>query len=668
MSGLPIIGGRVPTLLSSQVALRSLTTTNAELLRLNTQLSSGLRIQRPSDDPVGASIVGVLDRTLERDGQRDRNLTQATSVLASVDGSLGQLNELLLEAKAVASSQVGAGSDAGTRAIEAEVIAQQLTEVLAVVNREVSGIHYFGGSATATPPVESFYGGYRYTGDEGGLFADLGPEVDFPITIGADAAVGALSARIEGNVDLDASLTPDTFVRDLRGPLEGRELGTLAVTIDDGGTQTEVLVDLSIAETVGDVTNLIESAVRDADPGAFSVAFPGGVATSNDQLLFSIAPGYTLTFDDGPIGETASALGLQGATADTANATPGQDLDPRITDRTELGNLQAPIVYGDIRIENGPRSGVLTTSSGLTVGELRDELARLDLGVRLEITENGDSLAFVHEPPGLGMSISDTGTQTATSLGLRTFMATTEIDELNDGRGISIADGEIDPVTGLPDPDRNVDFEVVLTDGTSFTVDLRPEDLQTIQTVLDRINAEFAATGLGGGFVADVDPATNGIRFSDTAGGPGPIEVRRLNGFAAEDLGLLDGTASGATLTGSDRATVRVDSLFSTLIDLRDALLGDDVRGITAAGTRLEQDIDRVAAARALVGTRSARVEGAQDRLGERMLLDESLRSELRDLDVVEAATRLGILQAQLQAGLTVTAQTQPLTLLNFLG
>jgi flagellin-like hook-associated protein FlgL len=51
----------------------------------------------------------------------------------------------------------------------------------------------------------------------------------------------------------------------------------------------------------------------------------------------------------------------------------------------------------------------------------------------------------------------------------------------------------------------------------------------------------------------------------------------------------------------------------------------------------------------------------------DRQILDETIRSSLRDVDYAAASTRFAQLQLQLQAGLSVAAQSQQLTLLNFL-
>lgn len=684
MSGIPSNLSRVPSLLSSQVTLRQLTSTNQSLLHAQNQLATGLRINRPSDDAIGASLVGVLDSELELGAQRTRNLQHASGVLATVDQSIAQMNDLLLEGKTIASSQVGAGSDADTRAQEAAIIASLTSAMFAQVNAQFADLSVFGGSAVGTPAMESFRGGYRYLGDRGGLMTDLGPEIDFPITLGADAATGALSARVEGAVDLDPRLTAETFLRDLRGSTAGRELGVLEVTID-GGTPLTVQVDASGAETVGDLTDAIESAIRTADPAALGGSvWPNGVTVAGDRLeVAGVSIGYTITFADGPSGQTASALGLADFTYDavnTVNTAAAADLDPRVTDRTLLGDLDPAVAvsFGDVVFRNGGAEGTVTTAASMTVGEFREAVRRLELGIRVEVSTDGNALDVVNEVSGLRMSVSEStlGGVAAATLGIRSMVGTTLVSDLNDGRGVEIADGEIDPVTGLPDADRNVDFQVDLSDGTTFLVDLVPADLVNLQSVVDRINADAAASGLTigtgpGEFQAYIDPVSNGIALQDQMGGPEPVRVISRNGYAAEDLGLLDGVVTAGTpavLTGSDRATVRVASVFSTLVDLRVALETDDVRGITFAGERLEADLTRLASARALAGGRAQRVEDATARLEDAMVLDESIRSEIRDLDFVEASTRLSLLQLQLQAGVAAAAQSQPLSLLNFLG
>lgn len=677
MTSIPSNFDRVPTRLSSQLTRQGIMSANAQLLRAQVELSSSKRILKPSDDPIAASLINVVDQRLQLAEQRERNLTHAGSVLGTLDQALGQIAEVSQDAKEIASAQVGVLSDAPTRRQQAVIVQSLIDSMTQALNRDYAGLHLFGGERTGPAPIESFYGGYRYVGAGEGLRTDLGDGVQFPITIGADRAVGALSARHLGSVDLNPRLTTATQVADLRGPSGTGPLGSISVTIDNG-TPVTIQVDLSQAKTVGDVANIIESQIRAAVPAALTGAFPAAVGVNGEKFsIGNIAAGFDITFADGPTGQTATQLGLAGFTYDNANAVnsdPLAVLNPKVTDETTLSSLNptAAITYGGIVFRNGGRAGTVTTSAGMTVGQLREAVARLDLGIRVEVDDSGDSINIINEVSGFTMSVEESGGGTAaTTLGLRTLSGTTAISAFNHGRGVRIADGQTNPITGLPDPNRNVDFRITLTDGTNFTVDLTAADTGTVQDVINKINADASGAGLGAVFTATLTGTGNGIEFRDTAGGAGQVTVASLNAHAAEDLGLLDGVFTAgapARLTASDRATVRVDSLLSTLIDLREALEADDSIGITFAGERIEQGIELSIQARGLVGGRASRIDDAKGRLEDTSLLDQSIKSSLQDLDYIEAATRFSLLQTQMQAGLQSAASIRSLTLFSFLG
>lgn len=682
MTSIPSNLTRVPNILASKITLGGLTSTNAQLLRLQTQLSTLKRVNRPSDDPVSASLVNVLDQQLEASGQRARNLSHASSLLGVLDQRVGAINDMVLESKTIASGQLSGSSDGVTRASQATVIDSMIKELYSSLNDDYVGLSLFAGSLVGGPAVETFESGYRYMGDREGLRTDLGGHLDFPLTLSADDVVGSFSGRMEGAVDLNPTLTPETLLKDLRGPMTGvDEMGSISVTIN---ATTTIQIDLSEAETVGDAMNMIESGIRGTGIPALQFAYPNGIEidpTTGNRLRLNVAGINTIAFSDGPTGQSASALGLDSVTYTFtvgADLSAGADLNPRVTDRTLIGSMSPSTALdlgSTMLIRNGNRTGTVTVTAGMSVGELREAVRRLDIGVRVEINESGDSIDFINEVAGTRMSIEETGGGTiATTLGVRTMTSATPLSIFNDGRGVEIADNEVDE-NGNPDPFRNVDFEVALSDGTTFTVDLVPGDTTSVAGVLAKINAEAAAAGLTigngpGEFQARMDPNGNGLVLEDFRGGAAPVKVTSLNGYAAADMGFLDGaatTGTPATLTGSDRTSVRVESLFTTLIDLRDSLEADDPRGITFAGERLEADLDRLNRARALVGGRAQRVEESEQRLEDKAVLDASIKSELQDLDFFEASSRLTLLQTQLQASIQVAAQSVPLSLLNFL-
>ena len=677
MTSIPSNFSRVPNRLVSSLTRDGLMRSNLSLLQQQVQLSSSKRVSRPSEDPIAAAVINVLEGRLAHAEQRERNLSHAEGVLGSLDEALGQIVEAAQEAKTVASSQIGVGSDASTRASQAVVIDSLIKSVFNSANGDYAGVFFMGGERSGARPLTEFFGGYRYSGEGSGLYTDLGSGLGFPITIGADRAIGALRAEQGGTVDLNPTATATTRVQDLRGPAgEIEALGSLRVDVDDGTPPPVALdVDLSAAQTLGDVVTAIESALRAGAPGSLGGGAPT-LGLSGERLsIGGITPGTTITFSDGASGQTATALGLAGHNFTSAAPVfgAGPVLNPKLSDRVTLGSLAptSALTYGPIVFRNGGRSGTVTTNAAMTVGQLKEAVDRLGLGIRVEISASGDSIDIVNEVSGFKMSVEEgggAGASAAATLGIRTLDLITDPKVLNHGKGVRISDGNIRPDTGMPDVERNRDFQITLTDGSSFTVDLRPQDMVSMQSLLNRINAEAGA--LSAVFDASLDAAGTGIQLRDTAGGGQTLRVTSLNGSAAQDLGLLDANlTSGPTtiLQGSNRGTVRVDSLLSSLIELRGALEGNDPIGIEFAGERLETDLLTGLQARAEVGARAGRISGAQDRLVDTTLLDRSIKSDLQDLDYIEASSRFALLQTQLQAGLQTAATVNSLTLLNFL-
>jgi len=666
MTSIPANLSRVPNMLASQALLAGLTRTQTRLIETQLQLATGRAINRPSDNAVGASAVNVLDAILERREQRLRNLAHAGSILGNLDQALGDASELIQEARSIGLSQIGVGSDAETRANQAKVIDAMLNELFSVGNREFQGVHLFGGERTARAPFEGLFEGIRYGGSGDGMITDLGAVSPFEITMSGVEAFGSMTTRVEGDSDLDPHMVTDTRLVDLIGAQgQGIRLGT--INVDVNGSDYEL--DLSSADSVGDVIQMLEEFFAANEPGAIDA---GGItidAATGNRFNLDVAAGFTITFSDLGGSQTVAAdLGLSQSPFEDGFSEIGADVGPTLTDLTLISSLPgvtSPL--GTIRIENAGQVRDLDLASVETIRDLKNIVASLNLGVRVEIASTRDRLNFVNELSGAALSIGEVGGgTTATELGVRSLARSTRLEDFNDGRGVQVVTGRVDPITGNPDPALNTDFRVTLKDGRTFDVGLSTEE--TVEDVLDAINA--AAVGAGivvpGEFNADLATDGNGIELTDLTIGT-TTSVVALNGsFAAEDLGIL-GSSDSASLTGEDRAKVAVDSVFSHLIALRDALEANDERGIQFATQRMEADVNRLAGARASSGVRAQRVDRLTMREEELKLQDIGLRSMIQDLDYSEAATRFANLQTQLQAGLATTSQAMSLSLIDFL-
>lgn len=683
MSTIPANVGRTSSLLLQQIQLSNLNRTNLALFETQTQLATGRAILRPSQDAVKGAAIGVLDDRIDRSTQVIRNLDAASSRFDLLDNTLLQATDFVLEAEQIASEQINLGASAEERLAQSQVVNSLIDGLFELVNSEQGGEFLLGGTLLSSPPFEQFGSGYRYAGETKRLTTDTGLGQEVPVTLVGNTAIGTDLARVRGTVDLAPDLVLSTRLRDVAGAA-GRGISDGAVTFTYNGSSA-VRVELGGSETLEDIVTRLDAAIRSFETdNAVTVLGPGGVSISGGSITLDVAadppnPDPVLAFSEIGLGTTARDLGLLPAGDFSATSTTGGDLEPRLTFSTPISALTGLTgTLDQIRITNAGIASIVDLSSATTVEDIKNRIEAAGVGVRVEINDAGTGLNIINEisaDPDQSLAIEEVagGTESATLLGIRTFAADTQTSLFNDGIGVRVLSGATDPVTGLPDPAKDVDFTINLGDGRSFPVDLRPQDATTVGGIIARINAQATAAGIAvpADFEAGLSDGPNGIQLVQNAGFAGPLRVEQQNNSpASEHLGLADGSfdPASATLAGTDRAKVAVDSLFTRLIALRNALADDDELGITLAGGNFETSSDRIAESRALVGGFAQRISAAQRREEDLTLIDEQVRSELRDVDVAEGATRLSLLQTQLSAGLQLAATSQQLSLLSFLG
>lgn len=681
MSTIPPGLSRVPNSMTSRLAFTNITRANLGLLNVQEQLSSGFAVNRVSDDPVKASLIGALDDRLERNAQRKNNVAHAQSALGDLDNTLGEVNSIALDAKDIASTMVNSTYSSSDRAAQATIVDQLISGMLAQGNRKSVAGYMFGGSQPGRQPFTEFRGGVRFMNSGSGINTDLDIARNVPITLSPDNPVGSASARVRGDVDLDPDLTGATRLANLGG---ARNLGVAAGSVEfsfNGGARVQV--DLSHADSVQDIATQLEAAIHQYETAnGVTVLGPGGVSFSGEHLTLDVAGAGTVQFFDTGSGTAARDLGLAtdvGFTF-TSAAPAGLDLAPKIawdTPIASLAGLSGPL--GQIRVRNAGAVAVVDLSTATTLEDVKNAIEAAAPGTRVELNSSGNGIDVLTEVSGgrtLALSVEEvSGGTTATDLGIRTYSGTTRLADLNDGRGVGIVDGVVDPTTGTATAALNSDFTITLGNAAStvITIDLTPADISDVQTMIAAVNAQIAtqlsAAGLAPGDLSlGLAANGNGLVLTQNAAFPGSISVAQLNNSSAlSDLGLSTGTASGATFTGTDTATIRPDNLFTHLMDLRDSLRANSTSGIAIAGQNIDASIDRLTEVRGLVGGYAKRVDFAQRVIEDQTTMDTSIRSNLRDTDFTEAAMRLGQLQTQLQAGYQVSGLLLGKSLLDFL-
>ncbi len=640
----PINVTRVSHGLRTMSMLDSLRRNTVDIFTQQSRLATGRNFVTIGDDPVAATQALKLDKSIVDQSQILTNLQHADLMLASADDALNELNDLLNQAESIASQSIGPQSDGAERQANAQVVASIRERLMTIGNRQVRDMYLFAGRDTQRAPFVSELGGVAYVGDTGDVLTRVGRLDQQAINFTGDAIFGALSSAIRSVDELNPNLADATRLEDLAGA-NGQGIRKGSIILSDGNG-INVSVDLTTADSVGDVMRMIDAAATEAE-------LPVTVAIEGNGLSVT---GGGVTIRDTADGKTASDLGI--ATSDEPGAAAGPiSLAPRLATNTRLTELNGGTGIpetANLVITNGSKTVELDLSDAETVQDVLNRINAADVFVSARINDAGTGVEIVSQISGVRLNVSDKDGETAQALGLSPFGPSTPLSSLNDGRGVAILDGE---------------FDLTITAKSGGTFDVNLDGAETIGDVIDLINQ--AASDAGVNVTASVDQSVNAIAIEDGSGGSGSLSVGRghIGSFAVDDLALLSSVPDPETrLVAGDVSGVRPDGIFTALIDLEDALRADSERGIGFAGdklARLNADVTRV---RGEIGAQGQSIQGRIEQTENAVQATQAFLSDIEELDYTEAVTQFQQAQTALQANLLSGSQLLNLSLLDFLG
>ncbi len=640
----PINLTRVSHSLRTSFVLDALRRTQREMLLSQTRIASGRSFLSPSEDPVAASRTLDLTQALAQQEQFSANLRHGDNLLSAADGALTELNELLVQASTIASQTVGDLTTADERDAEAEVVARIRLQLVAVANRRFNNRHIFAGRDTLDQPFVDALGGVAYVGDVRALETRVDEALLSPISVTGDLLFGALSRPIATNVNLTPALTNDTRLDAIVGA-DGEPIRTgILVFTEAAGTRT-YRVDLTAADTIGDVITLINNAAAAAGSSLSATLTATGI---------SIQPGGDVAIGDTGGGGIAANFGIRTASPTTAPIT-GLPLRPRITMLTPVTALSGGAgidLTGGLIITNGGRTATVDLSQATVVQDLVNSINNAGVSVTARISEDGARIDVFNQVSGSALTIGENGGATAAALGIRTLDTATPLADLNFGRGVQDLPGQ-------------ADLQIVTAGGATVDVDIG--GAVTLGDVINLINQAAIAAGVS--LTAGLTATGNGIRLVDGTSGGGQLAVNLLNlSTAAMDLGLRNPASTlPGELIGQDVNPTRTAGIISALIELENALRVNSTPGIAAAGDRLDLLRNEVTHVHGIVGARAQVHQSKLNQMQDASTTTEELLSQVRDLDFPAAVTRLQSALAQFQANLQTSPTLLNLSLLDFL-
>ena len=613
---------------------------------LETKMSSGRRINKPSDDPAGTVRVLNYRTELAKITQYRKNVSQAKNWMTNYDSILADLKNFVSTSKEIAVAMSNATFDSVARQASAEEVRSLIEQMVKLGNSQLEGRAVFGGFQTRGTPFAQSSNGIVYAGDNGNIDFELESSLLMTVNInGAETFLKPLSILGE-SADLNVTVTDSTLLADLQGG-NGIDLATGTFTVTDHNNGITSTIDISAATTVNDaITTINAQLVAD---GIINLTV--GTGAEGNNLAFTTVPDGQISLD--------TRIGL-------LNDGNGVDMQP-----------------GEIRLSDGSAIDVLIDLSGAVT--LNDLIASFNT----QVTAAGISnVSMSLNGAGTGLQIDDTNAvplnlTITTPVGSDTTAADLGIeDAINPvliGNDLNPAvDFEIQETTGTTAADLGIlmaihqdisgsDIDPLLTSGSNLSdlrngsgvdldeiviwqgerqlrVDLSNPALVTVQDVLDEINNSWL----------DVTASLNS----------------RRTGFQIENNDInrsLTIEESGSGRTAKDLGIFGSSDMMGSLIVLTNALENDDQEGTSLLLQNMDEAMNNLLTYRSSVGARAIRLESIDARLVDLNLGFTELLSNIEDADLAELITELSTHENNYQAALMAAGKIVQPTLLDFL-
>jgi len=272
---------RITNNMMSQSILSNLHSAQGNIYQLQNQLSSGLKISKPSDDPASVQNILRMNNNTSSVTQWTKASTDAVNYMTSEDSAMGSISDMLQKVNELALEGANGTMSQDDRAGVADEVDQINTQMQMVANTKVGTNYIFSGTATDKELIPSS-GASEANGNP--VLFQVGDNVSIDVSVngqtlygdsttGIVATLNSLSAHlrdttstsdvvtdninndianINSNLDNVVDMRADLGARTNRMTAVGSQLDSTATNLQQN---LSTLEDTDMAKAITDLTN-----------------------------------------------------------------------------------------------------------------------------------------------------------------------------------------------------------------------------------------------------------------------------------------------------------------------------------------------------------------------------------------------------------------------------
>ncbi|MBV9606559.1 MAG: flagellar hook-associated protein FlgL [Solirubrobacterales bacterium] len=181
--------GRITQQMTTQTLLANINQSLTQLDNTQEELSTGKKINQPSDNPYGTGLALQLNNQLANLTSYSNNVTDGTgwttagnAALTDITNSVQRIRELTVQAANGTQTQSDMSADA-------DEVNQLIDQIKQDANTQYNGQYIFSGSATTTAPYQSGSND-AYAGNTGQVTRTIGPNTSLAVNANLSSVLG----------------------------------------------------------------------------------------------------------------------------------------------------------------------------------------------------------------------------------------------------------------------------------------------------------------------------------------------------------------------------------------------------------------------------------------------------------------------------------------------
>jgi flagellar hook-associated protein 3 FlgL len=191
--------GRITPLMTTASVLSNITSVEDQLSTTSEEMSTGLSINQPSDNPYGASLAVSLNTDLSGLSAYSNNVNDGTAWTSAASTALDNVQSMVQRVQElVVQASNGTESASDLQATGAEV-SQLKDAIKQEANTQYNGQYIFSGTATGTEPYSSSTGDV-FQGNTSSVNREVGPNSSVPVNADISSLLGSGSSAADGKL------------------------------------------------------------------------------------------------------------------------------------------------------------------------------------------------------------------------------------------------------------------------------------------------------------------------------------------------------------------------------------------------------------------------------------------------------------------------------------